>query len=81
MVILHVHANQNVIPYSFQYPLMHAPITAHQRHFQFKICGTINRPIKLSHPVASDPEPGIENQKPPIEAMLIFIILTFRPIG
>ena len=32
----------------------HAPITAHQRHFQFKICGTINGPLKSSHPVASD---------------------------
>ena len=31
-----------------------APITAHQRHFQFKICGTINHPLKSSHPVASD---------------------------
>ena len=31
----------------------HAPITAHQRHFQIKICGTINRPLKSSHPVAS----------------------------
>ena len=24
----------------------HAPITAHQRHFQFKISGTIKRPLK-----------------------------------
>ena len=32
----------------------HAPITAHQRHFQFKICGAINRPLKSGHPVASD---------------------------
>ena len=32
----------------------HAPITDHQHHFQFKICGTINRPLKSSYPVASD---------------------------
>ena len=32
----------------------HVPITARQRHFQFKICGTSNRPLKPSHPVASD---------------------------
>ena len=58
----------------------HAPITVHQRHFQFKICGTINRPLKSSHPVASDlrAEPGIEYRKPPIDAMLIFIYL---PLG
>ena len=36
----------------------HAPITAHQRHFQFKICGTINCPLKSSHPVASDYVPS-----------------------
>ena len=36
----------------------HAPIAAHQCHFQFKICGTINRPLKLSHPVASDYVPS-----------------------
>ena len=36
----------------------HAPITAHQHHFQFKICGTINRPLKLSHPVVSDYVPS-----------------------
>ena len=29
----------------------HAPVTAHQHHFQFKMCGTINgRTLKLSHP-------------------------------
>ena len=59
----------------------HAPISAHQRHFQFKICGTINRPLKSSYPVASDykcAEPGIEYQKPPIDAMLIFI---YSPLG
>ena len=51
----------------------HAPITAHQRHFQFKICGTINRPLKSSHPVASrlHAEPGIEYRRPPIDAMFI----------
>ena len=36
----------------------HAPITAHQGHFQFKICGTINRPLKSSHLVASDYVPS-----------------------
>ena len=36
----------------------HAPINAHQRHFQFKICGTINRPQKSSHPVAFDYMPS-----------------------
>ena len=36
----------------------HAPITAHQCHFQFKICGTINCPLKSSHPVASDYVPS-----------------------
>ena len=30
----------------------HTPITAHQHHFQFNVCG-INRPLKSSHPVAS----------------------------
>ena len=34
------------------------PITAHQRHFQFKICGTINHPLKSSHPLASDYMPS-----------------------
>ena len=38
--------------------LAHAPITTHQCHFQFKICGTINRPLKSSHPVASDYVPS-----------------------
>ena len=37
----------------------YAPITAHQRHFQLKICGTINRPLKSSHPVASDYVPSL----------------------
>ena len=32
----------------------HTPITAHQCHFQFQICGTINHPLKSSHPVGSD---------------------------
>ena len=36
----------------------HVPITAHQRQFQFKICGTINRPLKSSHAVASDYVPS-----------------------
>ena len=36
----------------------HVPITAHQRHFQFKICGTINRPLKSNHPVTSDYVPS-----------------------
>ena len=36
----------------------HAPITAHQRHFQFKICGTVNCPLKSSHPVVSDYVPS-----------------------
>ena len=34
--------------------LTHALLTTHQHHFQFKISGTINRPWKLSHPVASE---------------------------
>ena len=33
----------------------HAPITAHQRHLQFQICGTINCPLKSSHPMATVP--------------------------
>ena len=59
----------------------HAPITAHQHHFQFKICGTINRPLKSSYPVASDyvPSPVLKkDQKPPVNAMLIFI---YSPLG
>ena len=46
------------LPYLFQYPA-HAPITTHQHHFQFQICGTINRPLKSSHPVASDYVPSL----------------------
>ena len=43
----------------------HAPITAHRRYCQFKICGTINSPLKLSHPVASDyvPSPVLNTEK------------------
>ena len=42
----------------------HAPLTAHQRHFQFKICDTINRPLKSSQPVASHyvPSPVLNTQ-------------------
>ena len=36
----------------------HAPITAQQRHFQFKIFGTINRPLKSSRPVTSNYVPS-----------------------
>ena len=58
----------------------HAPITAHQRHFRFKIRGTINCPLKSSHPLASDyvPSPVLNTEKPPIDAMLIFI---YSPLG
>ena len=57
----------------------YATITAYQLHFQFKICGTINRPLKSSHTgFRLRAEPGIEYQKPPIDAMLIFI---YSPLG
>ena len=48
----------------------HAPIITQQRHFQFTICATINRPLKSSHLVAfrSRAEPSIEYRKPPIDA-------------
>ena len=56
----------------------HAPITAHQRHIQFKICGTINRPLKSSHPMASNyvPSPVLNTENQKIDAMLILIYST-----
>ena len=41
----------------------HAPITAHQRHFQFKICGP---PTKIESPrgIRLRAKPGIEYRKP-----------------
>ena len=60
----------------------HAPITAHQRHFQFKICGTINRPLKSSHPVASYYVPSpVLNTETTSWCFVNFHLLTFRPIS
>ena len=59
----------------------HAPVTAHQRHFQFKICCTINHSLKSSHVARGfrlRAETSIEYQKPPIDVMLIFI---YSPLG
>ena len=67
----------------------HAPITAHQCHFQFEIRGTIDRPLKLSHHVASDyvlsPVLNTENHQ---LTLLIFIyhqltllIFIYSPLG
>ena len=53
----------------------HAPITAHQCYFQFKICGSINQPTEIESPRSFRlrAKPGIEYRKPPIDAMIIFI--------
>ena len=60
----------------------HAPITAHQRHFQFKICGTINRPLKSSHPVASATcRARYWIPKTTNWCYVNFHLLTFRPIS
>ena len=61
----------------------HAPITAHQCHFQFKICGTINRPLKSSHPVASDDVPSqvLNTENHQLMLYVNFHLLTFRPIS
>ena len=52
--------------------IVFVPETAHPAYFKFKICGILNHPLKLSHPVHDfqlHVKPGIEYQGLPIDAI------------